>query len=73
MFITPNGKEIEIVPHKSGRGYHIKFVGGGELPEEFDQMFTHLIDAESTIQAYLSKVEGFFKKKEKKVGKPDSE
>lgn len=73
MFVTPNGKEIEIVQHKSGRGYHIRFVGGGEAPEEFNQMFTHLMDAESTILAYLAKVESFFKKKDKRVGKHDSE
>ena len=73
MFVTPNGKEIEIVQHRSGRGYLVRFVGGGEAPEEFDQMFTHPRDAEDTIRAYLAKVEGFFKKREKRVGKHDSE
>jgi len=73
MFVTPNGKEIEIVQHSSGRGYHVRFVGGGELPEEFNQMFTHPIDAENSINCYLDKVKGFFKKKEKRVGKSDSE
>lgn len=68
MFKTPNGKEIEIVRNPSGIGYHVKFVGGGELPEEFNQQFSHIMDAESTVRMYLEKVEGFFKKKEKKVG-----
>lgn len=72
MFVTPNGKEIEIVIDNSGRGYRVRFVGGGEAPEEFDQVFTHPMDAEVVVKGYLDKVEGFFKKKERRVGKPSS-
>lgn len=74
MFVTPNGKEIEIVPQPTGHGYKVKFVGGGEAPEEFNQTFTSPVDAEITIRGYLNKVEGFFnKKKGPRVGKSNSE
>ena len=52
-YSTPNGKVIQVVP--CGSMYRIQFATGGELPKDFQGMFTGLIPAESVIKTYLNR------------------
>lgn len=51
--LTPNGKEVT---HESVRGshlYRIRFVGGGELPQELGGTYTSIPEVQSVISSYL--------------------
>lgn len=61
-WITPGGKEIELVPATNSALLKIRFVGGGELPEDLSGLYTEEIKAESAILAYLEKVNAKAKK-----------
>lgn len=54
-FKTPGGKEIEV--YHSGFSFKIRFVGGGELPEELGGIYTSFPDAKISILKYLAKKE----------------
>jgi len=49
--ITPNGKQIDIVP--KGSHYKIQFSSGGELPSSLSGLFTSRGEAETAVNVYL--------------------
>lgn len=51
--ITQNGKEIEIVPEGVLGAYRIQFKLGGQLPPEFNGLFTSRGIAQKHIDSYL--------------------
>ena len=52
-FITPNGKEIEILRDKSTAQYKIQFTTGGELPLELSGIFTNQTYAQTAVNFYF--------------------
>jgi len=61
-WITPGGKEIELVPADNSPLLKIRFVGGGELPEELSGLYTEEVKAENDILSYLDKAKSKIKK-----------
>lgn len=55
-FETPNGKRIELFIDPKTAHVRIKFVPGGELPEELSGLFTSERAASSSIMQYLGKI-----------------
>lgn len=66
-FKTFNGKRIEMFILPNTQHFKIKFVPGGELPEELSGLFTSIRDASNAILCYLDKDSP--KLKQKKYGK----
>lgn len=59
---TPGGKDIELEYAKNTSLIKIRFVGGGELPEELSGLYTEESSAEKAIIAYLDKAQTKAKK-----------
>jgi hypothetical protein len=51
-YITQGNKELEVV--NEGMSSRIKFVGGGQLPDELEGIFTSHSFAIQRIQEYLA-------------------
>lgn len=49
---TKNGKDIEIARSRCGMFFSIRFVGGGQLPDELSGLFTSHELAKSAIAQY---------------------
>lgn len=61
-FVTPNGKELEVV-NKPGTGhYKIQFTSGGELPESLSGIYTTVSVADIAITHYIKNLESKVKK-----------
>lgn len=61
-FVTPNGKELEVV-NKPGTGhYKIQFTSGGELPEYLTGLYTTVSLADIAIIQYIKNLETKVKK-----------
>lgn len=70
-FTTPGGKEITTFLDPKTAQLRIKFVDGGELPQELTGIFTSRALADIAIRSYLlrnedSQVKATVKKEEKK-------
>lgn len=62
QFITPNGKEIQVV-NKPGTGhYKIQFTTGGEVPEYLSGLYTKVSTAEIAIIQYIELLKAKSKK-----------
>ena len=70
QFVTPNGKEIEIVREPKSAFFKIQFKSGGELPASLAGLFTTLRFAEVAVIDYLNSLP---KKVEKKPEEPKVE
>lgn len=55
IFKTANGKEVTTFIDPINAHYRIKFLSGGELPEELSGLFTSVSRAEIAITRYISK------------------
>jgi len=52
-YVTPNGKEIQIINAAGTGHYKVQFAKGGELPAELDGLFTSSAVAEIAVRNYL--------------------
>jgi hypothetical protein len=50
---TKFGKEIEVYRMKHGRTFKVRFIGGGEMPEELSGEYVRFADAEFAVEVYL--------------------
>jgi hypothetical protein len=67
-FTTAYGKDVATFVDPKTTMYKVKFVQGGELPEELAGYFTSERLADAAINFYIEKD----KPQEKKVGRPSS-
>jgi len=51
---TPNGKKIAIFNAPNTSMYAIKFIPGGELPQELEGLFTSPTEATLVVHRYLA-------------------
>lgn len=51
---TTFGKDLEVFRNNGGRTFAVRFVGGGQLPEKLQGIFTRFADADQAVIQYLS-------------------
>lgn len=53
-YITPNGKEIDIIIEPVRATFKVQFKTGGELPETLSGFYTSFKEAEKAVLSYIA-------------------